>query len=217
MAYIRRMKEWLQIKRFQLKEQIGVMRKYYKSPRFLWLDLLFGLSAFFLNPYRLSRKFMESKGEREVHTYGETPLQMLESLLKEAGATSKDRYVELGSGRGRSSLWVSHFLRCQVRGVEWIPTFVFLAKTISFLSGVKGKFECKSLFESNLKEATLVYLYATHFSEENILNTLKTMPLNSTLITISEPPETPFFKVEKKIDVRFPWGETQAFLSRKVI
>lgn len=211
------MTNWLQIKLFQWKEQIGVIRRYYSSPRFIWLDFLFGVSAFFLNPYRLSRKFMEAKGEVQVHTYGETPLHTLDLLLKEAGTTAEDRYVELGSGRGKTCLWVSHFFKCEVKGIEWVPSFVLHAKILSFLSGIKGTFEQTSFFESDLREATRVYLYAVHFSEKSILKLLATMPLHSKLITISEPPEAPFFEVEKKIKVCFPWGETEGFVSRKVI
>lgn len=155
-----------------------------------------GLSSFFLNPYRSSRKFFGL-------TYGETPLSAFAELIQAAGVTKEDLYVELGSGRGKTCFWAALFVGCKVRGVECVPALVRLSRFLSWLLGVKVTFEKGWIEEVNISDATVIYLY--HLSDFKL-----EIPKGCKIITTSEP--LPGYTVIQTIPIVFPWGKTNAYI-----
>jgi hypothetical protein len=174
------------------------MRRYYYRPRFAFVDLAVGLSSLFLNPYRCCRKYF--------HVYGETPLSTFQPLAEAAGMNASDVYVELGSGRGKTCFWAALFTGCQARGVEIVPHFVLLSRLLARTFGIRATFEKKSMFEADLSDATIIYLY-------HLTDWRPDIPKNARLITISEP--YPEYRIIQELSVVFPWGKTVAYIQTK--
>lgn len=172
------------------------IRHFYRNPRFALGDLALGACSLFFNPYRVCKT-----------TYGETPLRVFRELAAAAELSAADRYIELGSGRGKSCFWAATFIGCEVKGVEWTPLFVWLSKTLF----KNGQFVRESMFETDLTKATVVYYY--HLDEQR--PPFETMQPGARLITISEPLESEAFVVLKTLDVEFPWGTTQAYIHKR--
>lgn len=206
--------EQLSTRAYLLRETCTVVFRYYSKTRFAFADLSLALLYLFCNPYRYCRKFLQKRGEKEIHAYGETPLTTLQIIATESGITATDRWLELGSGRGRASLWIANFIGCQTLGVEWIGRFVKRGNWIAYLFRLKNlKFVCQSVLDAPFHEATVVYLYGTSWSDElieRLEERMKALPPNSKIISISFP--LPTFQVIKTFPVSFPWGKTEAYL-----
>ena len=196
---------------FLLREQGKVIWRYYRSLKFSLLDLTIGFCTLFFNPYRTCRKFLEKRGETDVHVYGETPLTAFHALTEALQLNSSDHYIELGSGRGKTCLWAAHFIGCTVEGIEWVPLFARLSQLLARLFRLPAQFYCKSLLDADLTRATVVYLY--EFSSPAI--PLSQMQPGARLITISEPVNSDDFELMQTVPLIFPWGETEAYIQKK--
>lgn len=190
-------KVFFQVKFFNALEQLYVIRHFYFSPRFIAADLLLGVVSLFFNPYRVCKT-----------VYGETPIRTFQQIALAANLSSQDYYLELGSGRGKTCFWAALFIGCKVKGIEAVPLFVRLSKRLF----KEADFVCESMFETDLSEADVIYYYhldekAPHFER---------MRPGTRLITISEPVRSAAFSLIKTLDVKYPWGTTQAYIHRRV-
>lgn len=187
-------------------DKVDTIKRYYRSPKFALLDLSFGLMSLFSNPYRVCRKFLKKKGAKEIYAYGETPYATYEKMVQECGIGPNDVWMEMGSGRGKGCFWLSHFVKCKVIGVEWVPQFVFFARFIRALFRIDGMiFKQADLEEIDTSCASVIYLYGI-WPKRKIGTGVK-------VITISEPLKD--YKVLKRFWVRFPWGRTTAYYQEK--
>jgi len=193
MGYAKSLNLFFRVKLFHIREQIHVIVSFYRCPSFALTDLLLGFCSLFFNPYRMANGI-----------YGETPLRTFRQLILAADLSSKDHYIELGSGRGKSCLWLKHFIGCKVTGIESVSLFVRLSKFLS----KEAHFVQKSMFEVNLSEATVVYYY--FFDHRWPL--FETMQAGARLITISEPFPSDAFEITHVLDIEFPWGVTQGYI-----
>lgn len=211
--------ELFAIKKWLLREQLQTMRRYYKKPRFALIDLSFGFFSFFSNPYRVCRKFLQKRGEEDVYAYGETPFSSLQKIVDECGIESQDRWLELGSGRGKGCFWIAEFVGCKTTGVEWVPQFVFFGRILKSLFRVKNLFfERKNMEMADFSSATVVYLYGTCLQENQIqtlLQKMESLPLGSKVISVSFPLRNNYLIFKNSFSIFFPWGYTQAFLHIK--
>jgi hypothetical protein len=186
-------KLFLRVKLFHIREQVFVIFHFYRCLGFAFTDLLLGFCSLFFNPYRLANG-----------SYGETSLRMLQQLTLAAGLCSKDHYMELGSGRGKSCFWAAHIVGCKVTGVEWVPLFIrlsrLLCKRANFIRG--------SMFEMDLSQASVVYYY--YFDPR--WPPFETMRPGARLITISEAFPSDAFAITHILDVEFPWGVTRGYI-----
>ena len=201
------------------QDRIRTVARYYKSPRFALVDLAFGIMGLFSNPYRTCRKFLQKRGERNVYAYGETPLATLEKIARECEIERGDRWLELGSGRGKGCFWMAHFVGCETTGVEWVPEFVWFANALRVLFRVKGlSFKKINIDEADFSSATAVYLYGTCMEDSQIktlVDKMALLPRGAKLISVSEPVQGGEFIVRKSFKVDFPWGRTRAYLQIK--
>lgn len=111
----------LKVKCINLAEYLRVIFKYYRNRPFFKIDACLLLSYLFANPFRLSRKFLLQKGERDVYTYGETPLTTMDTIARTCGLAAKDVVFEMGCGRGRTCFWLNQFIGCRVIGIDYVP------------------------------------------------------------------------------------------------
>ncbi len=200
-----------------MREQIRTIRRYYRRPRFALIDLCFGLVALFSNPYRTCRKFLQRKKAADIYAYGETPLATLEKIARVCEIGPQDRFLELGSGRGKGCFWMAEFIGCQTHGIEWVPQFVAVAKGLKALFRVsKLSFSREDMEGADLSSYTVVYLYGTCLDDaavDRLKQKLAELPVGAKVITISYP--LPSLELKKSFTVRFPWGVALAYYHLK--
>ncbi len=184
------------------------------------MDALLKKEYLFDNPYKMSRKFLQSKGAKEVNAYGETPLSVLAEVAKECFLGPDDHILDLGCGRGRGVLFLSCLLGCRVRGIEWNPAFVEKANKVKEKQNLsRASFLLGEMGEVDLSGYTAIYLYGTCLEDEEILRLIalfKHLKKGVKIVTISYPLsdyDPASFKVSKSFPVAFPWGNTDIFIN----
>lgn len=201
-------------------EFVRVASRYYSSWSFLKADLALRLVYLFHSPYRMSKRFLMKRGEKDVHVYGETPLTSLELIAKQCGVRAKDCVFELGAGRGRTCFWLRSFIKCTVVGIEYIPEFVERANLVKKRLGIEGvEFRQEEMTKASLAGATVCYLYGSCLDEETI-HTLAShfsqLPSGTKIITVSYPLsdywEKESFELMKRFTVPYPWGEADVYM-----
>ena len=85
------------------KIQKKVKNRYYTSKHFKKMDKALLEFYLFQNPYQVSRRYLKRAREKDIHTYGETPLMTYETIAKQARLSKDDVALELGCGRGRGA------------------------------------------------------------------------------------------------------------------
>jgi len=201
------------------KLQKEVKEEYYLDSEFAKIDRALLTAYIFKNPYTVSKNYLKKHHDREIHTYGETPLKTYGKIAKECELKGTDTFLELGSGRGRGALFLYHFFHCAVIGIERIPQFVKLSKYVAQKHHLeKASFICADMLQANIPEASVIYLYGTCLKDQEItslVDRLKTFPKGTKIISISYPLtdyDENAFRIGKSFPVSFPWGETDAYL-----
>lgn len=203
-----------------LIENTRVFFRYWRNPRFMTADFGLFLTYLFNNPFTISKRFLVEKGESDLYQYGETPLTTLEKIMQKCGVTSKDTVYEFGSGRGRTSFWLSQYLGCKTIGIEQVPAFVERANKLVERRGMKNiSFKQEDFCKAAYEGATVVYLYGTCLNEEEITKLserLSRLPSGTKIITVSFPltdyDQTHSFEVMKRFRLPFTWGDADVFL-----
>ncbi len=211
----------LYIKLWLWAEDWKVKKQFYSQASFALTDRAFKKAYRGLNPYRICRQFLESKGVADPHAYGETPLTTLEHIVKSFGIHAGHRILELGSGRGRGSLFLNTYLGCQVTAVEWVPSFNVIGNKLSRTLGLNGiTFTQQDMMDMSMDHFDYIYLFGTCLSDASIDSLIKKfIQLSQTkIITVSFSLEeySNQFTVEKTIQGRFPWGKTEIYLNRRL-
>lgn len=199
--------------------QKEVKKRYYHDPVFSRLDRALLSAYVFKNPYTISKNYLKKRDAKDIHTYGETPLITYEKIAKEAALKPTDVFLELGSGRGRGALFLHHFFKCHFIGIERIPQFVKLARHLAHKYHQDDvSLICGDMFQLELPKATVLYLYGTALTDQEIVSLvdkLKQYPTGTKIISISYPLtdyDENVFHTEKSFPVSFTWGETDAYI-----
>jgi SAM-dependent methyltransferase len=187
------------VKIYELFQQMRVVKSFYHDTVFKAADqaLLKGL-----NPYRIKAAF----------PYGETPLCSLKQIADRFGLSSSDKVVDLGCGRGRGILFLSHFYGCLAHGVDQVPTFIQKARSAA-QNFPRISYSCADLRTFDFSKATFVFFYGTSFSDrfiDDLVRSLKALPSKSKIVSVSAP--LPHYLVIDQCTVSFPWGRGEVFL-----
>lgn len=204
-------------------EYASIVWKYYDNLCFLKSDLSLTLMYLFHNPYRISKRFLITRGDENLDVYGETPLTTLELILRQSGVTSPDHLVELGSGRGRGCFWAHAFIGCKVTGIEFISEFVDRANMIASKLDLSGiTFKNEEMTQADFSEGTVFYLYGSALDDETIdalVAKFEKMPSGTKILTVSFPlsdyTESNAFELMKCFPAEYPWGTADVYLQVK--
>lgn len=188
------------VKVYELWQQRKVKRLFYGDALFKALDqqLLQGPNPFCI---------------QEAFPYGETPLCSLKQIADRCGLSSQDRLVDLGCGRGRGVVFLSHFYKCQAQGIDRTRLFIRNAQKIR---APRTSFSVGDLRTFDFSHATFVYFYGTTFSDDFVVElstALEKLPSKSKIVTVSYPLER--FPVIDQFTVSFPWGKGEVYLHEK--
>lgn len=194
--------------------------KYYSNTQFRKVDLFLLISYLFDNPFAISKRFLKQRGEKEIHTYGETPFSTLDLIANETQVTSKDTVFELGCGRGRTCFWLNAFKGCKVVGIDYIPEFIDRANAIKNKFKLDDvEFRHQDMVNADLTGASVIYLYGTCLEDsviEQLIENFSSLPKGTKIITVSYPltdyTKQPLFEVMKRFPARFTWGTADVYL-----
>lgn len=194
--------------------------RYYGNGEFRRADLALLRAYFGKNPYRISRKFLQKRGEVEVYAYGETPLATMDLIAKECGITPEDVVVELGCGRARTCFWLALVLKAKVIGIDFVPEFIEIARRVQQKYGIENiQFKCADFLKEDFQEGTVVYLHGTCMTDGEVMllaDKLTRMKKGTKVITISFPlTEYPLgekWDLQKEFRASFTWGVTDVYL-----
>jgi hypothetical protein len=202
-----------------IKEFLKTAFHFYGNSNFMRADLsLLGLYLF-NSPYRISKRFLQEKGVEDIYAYGETPINTMETIVKECGITKEDHVFELGSGRGRVCFWLGTVIKAQVTGIDNVPEFVARAGKIQKRLGLSNiRFIEGDILTAPLEEGSVFYLFGTAYSDEfleKLTQRFEGLKKGTRFITISFPLEdyskSGAFEMLKRFPVSFPWGTTDAY------
>ena len=211
---------YFRVKKYLFFQEVLALR-YYKNLKFAFLDVFQKIIYAFINPYRVSKKFLIKSGFQDVHLYGETPIKVFDKLLQEFGLTKRDIFFELGCGRGRLCYFVSSLYKCNVIGIEQIPTFVRNLRFLQKIFRLKN-FEIvnKDMFDVDYCRASFIYLYGTCLKDSEIyrlVEKFKNLKKGTKVLTISislkDYDES--FLLLKKLRLQLPWGTATAYFQVK--
>lgn len=227
---LKTMKEFLELYFIHFKakfrhflDYLSVVSHYYSDPTFLKIDSYLVFSYLFNNPFSVSKRFLLQRGEKEVDTYGETPLKTLELIANECRLSVRDLVLELGCGRGRPCFWLNQFVGCSVIGVDFVPEFIQRANAVKQKFHIKDvQFRLEDILSTDLTGATVIYLYGTCYSEifiKALIKRFNELPRGTKIITVSYPltdyTKEPTFEVIKRFPARFTWGFADVYLQVK--
>lgn len=203
----------------RLVESVRVVFRYYRNLRFVWLDCLLASQYLLKSPYRISKQFLKKRGESNIYAYGQTPLSTLDRIAKECRLFSKDVVYDFGCGTGRTTLWLTTFVRCRAIGIDFLPAFIKKAQKVQRVGKAhRVAFRAEDFLETDLKDATAIYLYGTCLEDEMIhklIQRFMSLPRGTKVITVTYPltDYSDGFSVDKKFKGRFPWGKTDIYLN----
>lgn len=196
----------LKVAFFNLLQFVRESFLYYRNLKFAKIDLMLKSKYLFKSPYKISKQFLKERGQKELYTYGETPLTTWDLIAKKCGILSHDVVYDLGSGTGRGCFWLSSFTRCKTVGIDFVPTFINKAKAIKMENVT---FLEKDFHEVILEEATFVYIAATAFDEVQLESIRKNLKKGTKVITVSQ--KLKGLKEIGEFEAKFPWGKSKVF------
>ncbi len=203
----------------------GLILHYYTKISFVKAHFLFMFTYLFLNPYRISRRFLQRHGAENIYAYGETSMQTMQQLVDECQIKEEDVFYELGCGRGLGLFWLDDFVKCKkIVGIEIIPIFVEIGqRLVQLLKRDRIRFLEADILEMDYSQATVLYFYCTGFEEDflhQLVKVFETLPEGAKVITVSESlmdyGVKRLFVLEKTLICQFPWGKGNVYLHRKV-
>ncbi len=210
---------FFKVKWFLFKEKREVCRRY---PAFLPFESALNEAYRSHNPFHICKEFLKQNGEKLPDAYGETPLPVFAKIAQECGLNSEDVFFDLGCGRGRGAMFLSHLIGCPVVGIDWTPFFIQTAQKIiaSTYPRLSANFCCSDMLTADLSEATVIFLYGTCLSDETICllaSRFEKLALGIKVITVSYPLSdyNPRFHVHKQFTALFPWGEGEIYINSR--
>jgi SAM-dependent methyltransferase len=201
---------FLKVKWFLYREKKQVRRLF---PSFTPFDRALKRAYRFHNPYHLCR--------RRQTVYGETPIPVFARIAEVCGIHSEDIVFEIGCGRGRGALFLSHLCNCQVIGIDWIPFFIRMANGVAGKAPLRTTFLCEDMHSVDYSKATVIYLYGTCLSDEEIVSMaalFEKLPSRTKIVTVSYPLSeySRRFHVVDQFTGEFPWGEGEIYINKTI-
>lgn len=133
--------------------------------------------------------------------FGMTPANVLVRLFKQAGATKKDVFWDIGSGPGGCVLYASRLVG-EAHGVELLAPLAQIGIDAKRSLGIKNAHfhvkEFQRVPAAAWKKATLVYCYSTCLSIKLLkvlAETLTGLPDGARVFTVTRPLDHPAFEL----------------------
>jgi len=204
---------------------LATIVRYYPNARFRRADWRCLRAYLVRDPYTICRRYLRDFPDDEVQKiYGETFFGTLEKIAEAVGLAENDVVYDLGCGRGRGVFWFNAFYGCRAVGVEINPLFVIEARTIARKAGIDGvAFELANLLDLDCRDATVIYLYGSAFSDEAIeklVDRFRALRRGTRVVSVSyalnDYAKTPLFELKKTFKGRYLWGYADIYVQHKL-
>jgi len=214
---------WLNFKVtwMRLFDWIATAFRFYSNWNFLRCDFSILSAYLFQNPFRISRVALLEMGEKDIYTYGETPLTTLDLIADQCEIAASDMVYELGCGRGRTVFWLGTWIGCHAVGIDRIPLFIEKAKRIKKRLALSHiEFFQGDILEFNLKKASVIYFYGTCSDDsfiKRLVDHFSSLKTGTRIITVSYPitDYSDDFVLLKSFPGKFTWGSATVYLQIK--
>jgi SAM-dependent methyltransferase len=209
----------------EIGEFFTTVTRYYANARFRRAELHCFLAYLMRSPEAICHRFLRKADDDEVQKiYGETFFTTLEKIADAVGLSERDVVYDLGCGRGRGVFWFHALRGCRAIGVDLNQYFIIQARRIQRKADIDGvDFVIANILDLDYADATVIYLYGTAFSDAAIVKLVRrfeSLAKGTRVVSVSYPlngyADTPMFELEKTINGRFPWGETEIYIQRRL-
>lgn len=162
--------------------------------------------------------YLQTRGSRrpfDDFRYGETPWFTGRTILETAGLTGQDVFCDLGCGRGKM-VFLAHLMTgCRAFGVDLLGGYLAIAQRIRRLLGLEEvDFFPQDFAETDLSEATVVYVAGTIFSQEardDLMALVDELPVGARWITVGWQAHHPALSLQATEEHLFSWGRERVF------
>lgn len=171
--------------------------KHYRYPNQFWLALTEGLKH--ERPETLYRL-----------TYGETTWFGISRALKYVQATADDVFYDLGCGTGRNVFFAHQQYGMKAVGIDLLSSFVEYGQKVADSQDLSNvEFRQQNIFETSLREATIVYVTANCFDGETmplLVKRFEELPVGARVISSHRSIPSPRLEVLGQQRVPYSWG-----------
>ncbi len=180
-----------------------------------------------VNPYQISQRARQQQQLAcPALVYGEINLYALAELLLLVKANSHDIFYDLGSGDGKAVLLAALLFAFEKAcGIEYLKPLWQVSLNMKqqlelhFNKKLAVAFSHADMFQSNISEASIVFVNATGLYDENwqaAVSTLKTLKPNTRIIITSKQlPNSDFLLITRGLWL-MSWGMSSVYLYRKL-
>lgn len=142
-------------------------------------------------------------------TYGDTAIPVIYRLLRRWGATPQDVFYDLGCGCGvpafAASLLVGRVVGCDIVA----PVVDFCQRAKQALAVTNTEFLCQDLFQTDISQASIIYLAATTFPAEvrkKLASKMQQAKSGTKIISVTHPVEGKHIRPVVKVAQVFSWS-----------
>ena len=167
--------------------------------------------------YRISSR-ERPKQFRLAYTYGQISIDIMTKICNVLSFHKKTRVLELGSGIGIFSLYVSLMYDSKSRGIEIIPTFVRTSQRCADFLGLNCSFERGDLWDIDWSEYDIIYLTTTTFPQDWLLKLeqkVEQISLGSYIIVLTNQIQNADFICVQQFIGEFSWGVATVFIYQR--
>ena len=188
--------------------------------RFILSEFINFLLYLRCSPYRISRKFHQQRGDKEIYCYGETPLITLRKIANAVQLSSKDTILDAGSGTGRNAFWFYSYVGCKALSIEQIGEFVIKSRLIAkmLFCSMSVRFFFGDLLNCAWGTPSIVYLYNFMLEDEQLkqfADRCAQLKRGTRIVTVSVSLmdyDTDSFEFVESFKGSFSWGETDIYV-----
>jgi hypothetical protein len=113
--------------------------------------------------------------------------------------------------------------QCRAVGVDINPAFIIQARTIKRKLGIGGvEFELANPMDLDYRDATVIYLYGTAFTDEAIaklIGRFAALKPGTRIVSVSYPlsnyTDAPLFELERRFRGKYLWGYADIYVQRR--
>jgi hypothetical protein len=189
---------------------------YFKYPQLLLVNIV----SFFLDLFHVySRNYSEVEASPSELTYGEMSYYSVWKCVKELKGQTFGECIDLGSGLGKSLIFLSLILECPCRGLEIDPIYVELSnRLLSFLNYKDSRIDLTNMTTLSSNEKALVFYPATCLEPstmEAMNNRFKQLRSGSVVVSLSEKLNLSDYDIIKELSLPMSWGYTTVFIQQR--
>jgi SAM-dependent methyltransferase len=209
----------------EIGDFFSTVARYYPNARFRRADFHCFLAYLTRSPEAICHRYLRDACDDDVQKiYGETFFTTLEEIADAVGLSERDVIYDLGCGRGRTVFWFNALRGCRAVGVDINRYFIVQARRIQRKADIDGvEFVLANVLDLDYDDATVIYLYGTAFSDTAVMRLVRrfaSLKKGTRVVSVSYPlndyADTPLFKLERTINGKFPWGDTEIYIQRKL-